>query len=581
LIADIARKETLSRSAAMWALAAITAVGAYFRFYNLAWAAPYYHFHIDEHFVLGPADLMRTSMREAAMSPKFFMYSPLLMYLVNGARSVYETLVHPLDLTVPRDEIVYTVLGRAISAAFGTITIPVVYLIAQRLAGRLAGLVAASLLACSVIHLRDSHFAATDVSMTLFCALALLFAIQVADRNDTRSLVLAGLAFAGAVLFKYSGAFVLGTIGVAYLLAPGRPSTVQPARAWLRWVLRGTIPILVGVATFLLVDPLVLQYPEKFRSDIKDWVVDPLTGVTKPIWASQFADISSPPFYWFTNLLWWGVGPALEAAGIAGIVWLLLRRQKTSIVAATFPIFYFIAAALNNRAPFIRYVLPLCPALAVAAGVLCADWLNRGRMRIAALTVSVVIVGTTLCYAAAYMNVFRQPDARLAASQWLVQHVPEQSNILVEPSQNTPPMGSYFTSPDFHRDYVLWANPNGRAERRDYYHLFTLDTYRFLYNPGVSDQARTDYLYSRLPLGDYLVIDDTFVQFYQHLPDSTHRIPKQFYTDLFGGRLGFTLIQTFKVYPSLFGIPIRDDSAELTFRLFDHPRVFIFQRATS
>jgi hypothetical protein len=55
------------------------------------------------------------------------------------------------------------------------------------------------------------------------------------------------------------------------------------------------------------------------------------------------------------------------------------------------------------------------------------------------------------------MNVFRQEDARVEASKWLVENVPQGSRILVEPSQNTPPMGSYFTDTRFRRDYVLWG----------------------------------------------------------------------------------------------------------------------------
>ncbi len=571
---------TLTRRRAAWILAGITAVGAAFRFYNLAWGAPYYHFHIDEHFVLGPADSMHRSMREAVMWPKFFMYSPLLMYLVKILRTAYEAAAHPLDLSMARDAVVYTVLGRSISAAFGTATIPVVYFIARRLAGRLAGLLAAALMACAVIHVRDSHFATTDVSLTLCCALALLASLRIAERGDLRSLVGAGLAFGCAVLFKYPGAFVLGVIGLAYLLAPGRPATVRPLGAWVRWGLRGTIPIVVGVGTFLLLDPLVFQYWDKFQSDLKTWVVDPITGVTKPIWTAQFADVTYPTLYWFTNLVWWGVGPALEVAGIAGIAWLIWRRDRLALVAASFPVLYYLAAAPNNSAPMIRYVIPLCPALAVGAGVLCADWLRRGWSPLLARAVTAFVVAATALYAVAYMNVFRQPDARLAASRWLLQRVPEGSTILVEPSHNTPPMGSYLTSPDFYRDYVLWGDRNGHGERRDYYHLFTLDTYRFLYNPGVSDQTRTEYINSRLRLADYMVIDDTFLQFYQHLPESTHRVPKQYYDDLFAGRLGFRLMRSFKVYPSIFGMSINDDAAELSFRLFDHPRVFVFQRVS-
>ena len=36
---------------------------------------------------------------------------------------------------------------------------------------------------------------------------------------------------------------------------------------------------------------------------------------------------------------------------------------------------------------------------------------------------------------------------------------------------------------------------------------------------------------------------------------------KQHYADLFAGRLGFELMRTFKVYPSLFGVTINDDAA--------------------
>ena len=52
---------TLSRSRALVVLAATTAIGGALRFYNLSWGAPYFHFHMDEHFVLGPADTLTST----------------------------------------------------------------------------------------------------------------------------------------------------------------------------------------------------------------------------------------------------------------------------------------------------------------------------------------------------------------------------------------------------------------------------------------------------------------------------------------------------------------------------------------
>jgi hypothetical protein len=171
--------------------------------------------------------------------------------------------------------------------------------------------------------------------------------------------------------------------------------------------------------------------------------------------------------------------------------------------------------------------------------------------------------------------VFIKPDARLEASEYLLRRVPEGARILVEPSHNIPPMGSYLTKPDFNVDYVLWGRD---SERRDYYHLFALDTYRWLYDLRPSPEEKRAYIQDRLGQVDYIVIDDTFLQFYEHLPESEHGVVKQYYEDLFAGRLGFRLMRTFKVYPRLFGIDINDDAAELSFRLFDHPRVFVFVR---
>lgn len=562
----------LTRSRALTVLAVITAIGGAFRFYNLGWGAPYYHFHIDEHFVFQGADFLRESLQKAAESPKFFMYSPLPMYLLNILRAGYETIFHTLDLTVPRDEITYMVMGRGISAAFGTATIPLVYLAGTRLAGRLGGLIGAALLTCSVIHLRESHFFSVDVSMTFFAVLAWVLSLRLADHGRLRDGVFAGLALGGAILCKYSGAFTLGVIGLAYLLSPSRPRADQPPAAWIRWVGLGLLPIVVAAVVFLALDPMMWMYFQKFKDDIRTVVVEPLTGASRPIWTAQFADIGSPTLYWVTNILWFSLGPAFEIWSLAGVIWLIAKRNRLAAVAASFPIFYYLAAG-RTIAPFIRYAVPLAPALAIAAAVFSADLIQRARLRRLAIGVTTIVVGSTALYAVAYMNVFRQKDSRIAAAEYLRVRVPAGANVLVEPSHNTPPMGSYFSNPSFYQDYVLWRG----GERIDYFHLVGVDPYDFLYRSRSDDEKRK-HIEARLAAVDWIVIDDVYVEFYEHLPEAEHRVVKQYYRDLLAGRLGFQLQRSFKVYPALFGREIVDDRAELTFRLFDHPRIYIFRR---
>ena len=568
------RPDLGSRAALVW-LTAATSLGAAFRFYNLGWGAPYFHFHIDEHVVFTDAYLLARDTHAAAMSPKFFMYSPLPPYILNVLVRMYEAFVRPLDMALPRDQVTYMILGRAISATLGTATIPLVYLIASRMAGRVAGVLAAFFLAGSVIHLRDSHFFSLDVSMAFFTVLTWCFLVRTVERGGIGATIGSGVGLGLSLLSKYSAAFLAPLIGVAELLSPGGPVGIRPFRPWIRVAIRSAAAVALGLAVFLVGYPLVIEYFSKFRTDIKDWVIDPLSGTSKPEWIAQFADVNAVP-YWFTNLLWWGLGPALEIWSIAGVIWLLFRRDRLALLAAAFPIAYGLSAGRTaSIAPFIRYAVPLAPPLAVTAAVLSADLLRQPRWRRLGATATAIVMTVTLGWAVAYMNVYREPDSRLEASQWLLKYVPQDSKILIEPSQNTPPMGSYLTSINFRESYVMFYP---QTEKHDYYWLYPIDTYRSLYNRGVTDDWRRTYVQSRLALADWIVMDDTYLQQYQHLPESDYGVVKQYYRDLFAGRLGFKLIKTFKVYPSLFGLRINDDDAEVTFRSFDHPAVFIFMR---
>jgi 4-amino-4-deoxy-L-arabinose transferase-like glycosyltransferase len=555
------------------ALALVVALAAALRFYGLAWGAPYFHFHIDEHFVFVGAERLRVSMQAAATSGKFFMYGPLPMHLLNGVVWLYEAIKAPLALTVFQDQVTYMVMGRAISAAMGTATVLVVYFVGKRVSNAVGGVLASALLATTVVHIAESHSFRVDLAMIFFAAVAWLFALRIAESGRLRDYLLAG-AFAGAAIgSKYSAAFIVGVIGVAHLVAPGRPRAWRDRRGWLAWGARGVSPLVVCAVTFAAINPMAFLYYNRFRQDILEQIVNPLTGGTKPLWVAQFTDVQ-PQLYWFTTNFWWGFGPAMELWGLAGLAWLIWRRTPAAIVAAAFPLIYFLTAG-GTTAPMARYALPLAPAFAVAAGGLSAYLLERPRWRRAATAITAVVVAGTTFYALAYMNIYRSRDARLAASDFLLANVPEGSRVLVEPSHGIPPLGSYLRNPDFSGDHVMWG---AMTHRDDYYSFYTLDPYVYLYGRRPTAEEKQRYIQSRLDLVDFIVMDDFYLQLYRHLPADAHGVVKQYYDDLFNGRLGFDLIKTFKVYPSIFGVTINDDRAELSSRMNDHPRVYIFMR---
>ncbi len=553
-------------------LSLILLAAALLRFYGIAWGAPYFHFHIDEHFVFSGAERLRAGLGAAANSPKFFMYGPMPMHLLNGVVWIHDHLGAPLDLQTFDGQVLYTVMGRVISATMGTLTVWLVFLIARRVAGASAGLVAAALLATTVLHIAESHSFRVDLTMLFFVCVAWLFAFRMAERGALADYLLAGAAAGAAIGSKYTGAFIVGVIGIAHLLAPGRPQALNDLRGWARWVARGITPLIAAFAVFAIVNPMAFMYSEKFLGDVREQITDPLTGVSRPLWIGQFADVQ-PQLYWFTNMFW-SLGPTLEWWGIAGVIFLLWRRTSPAILAAACPLVYLLAAG-GTIAPMARYTMPLAPAFAVSAGCLSGYLLDQPRWRTFGRVSTAIVVAVTAAYALAYMNVYRAQDARLEASAFLESHIPRDSRIIVEPSHGIPPTGGYLRKPDFFAEHVLFG---ARREQHDYYWLYTLDVYQYLYRAGVTPEQKRDYIQSRLALGDYILMDDFFLQIYQHLPESEHAVVKQYYRDLFSGALGFDLVKTFKVYPKLFGVTINDDGAELSSRMNDHPRVYLFMR---
>ncbi len=53
----------------------------------------------------------------------------------------------------------------------------------------------------------------------------------------------------------------------------------------------------------------------------------------------------------------------------------------------------------------------------------------------------------------------------------------------------------------------------------------------------------------------------------------------QYYRMLFAGDLGYRPVAEFTAYPRLGGLTIRDDNADESFSVYDHPHVLVFTNA--
>jgi hypothetical protein len=62
--------------------------------------------------------------------------------------------------------------------------------------------------------------------------------------------------------------------------------------------------------------------------------------------------------------------------------------------------------------------------------------------------------------------------------------------------------------------------------------------------------------------------------------EKCYPLTNQYYKDLFSGQLGFEKIAEFTSYPTIpfINVQIKDDSADESFTVYDHPKIIIFKK---
>lgn len=201
--AALAHRSAPHRSAALWALAGLTAAGVAVRFSTLGLQS----YHHDEvitamRVIPGSFDHMLREVKRSESNP------PLYYVLAWGWAKVFGTGEVGL---------------RSLSALFGAATVPVGYLIGRQLATRRVGLILAALLAFNPMLIWYSQEARSYALLVFFAALSLYFFVKVLDTRRGRDLAFWAVASALALCSHYFAFFAVG-IEAAWLLVALRSS---------------------------------------------------------------------------------------------------------------------------------------------------------------------------------------------------------------------------------------------------------------------------------------------------------------------------------------------------------------------
>jgi YYY domain-containing protein len=318
----------------------------------------------------------------------FYTYGTLPLFLAHAASQVVESLQGD---QFQGGHLVW----RSLSAWFDLGSVVLVFLIANRVAGRWAGLIAALMYAMAPLAIQKAHFGTVNATTAFLVTLAIWFAVAIQDRARWWAFVGFGFAVGAAVASRINVAPLAGVVVIAAAMnAIPAFSSALPWEARRRIFLRNGFGIVIaGLAAFLtfrVLNPYTFTGPGFFGllPNIRwfDNIREGSYGV------SGYAD--SPPnwqwlaragfFYSLKDMLLWTMGLAFGVMAWGGVLVGLYRllRGRLAATRIMMPLVWILVYFAWMGGIWVltpRYFLPIYGALAVLAGWLVWHLIEQAR----------------------------------------------------------------------------------------------------------------------------------------------------------------------------------------------------------
>lgn len=625
-------------------LALIVGLGALLRFYRLNWDENQ-HVHPDERYITWvatsiqwPPGLNTWAGWQAAFDPNQSTFNPFYWPPQAGSEQVPQGQPRsfayghfPLYLLVAIANALAAItrqpnwlsydalalVGRAISAIFDLGTVVMTFLIGRRVFGRGVGLLAAALVAFAPLHIQLAHFGAFDTAMVFFMMAALWLTMRYLQTRHLRDGVMAGACAGLAIGSKFTAVWLLALLAMlltvdAWLVASVRSESVDlrpPIQSMLK--LLGPLGAMLAAAfvAFAITNPFALIEAHTFLTEVANQAAM-ARGKLDWEYVRQYHN-TWPYLYPIWQMVQFSLGAALGLASWAGFAWALWRAWRQNVkldelILLAWTVSYFVLTG-GLYVKFVRYMLPIIPALAILGAALlaslksgrrqdsagaCADQ-NRKNLKSAFTSVylrsilSSVLIALTLAATIlsgwAFVHVYDGEHPWITASRWIYAHVSQGAVLAVEHWDDRLP---------------LPMDIDGQARKESEYTSRELQPYD---DPDSAEKL--DGMLAVLAESDYVVLPTH--RLWGTIPRWPQRYPltTRYYQALFGGQLGYQLEFFAARYPHLGPITFMDQPytdpalpiplplrnykpsplviglgrADESFTVYDHPLVLIFR----
>ena len=381
------------------AIAGCAAVAALLGGWGIGFGLPF-AFRPDEELFTGRAVQMAI---QHSLDPHFYVYPPLGLHLFALAEWLLGVFapshLGPATAVDPSWE--YLAVRLLSVLAFATTT-ALIGLAGRAAFGALCGVIAAAAFAVAPLAVQNTHFGRVDILALALMALALWLGGRAGSRTGW---AVAGIAAGLAAGTKYTVGVVAVYLVVLLLMGADR-------RARLAALVAGAL--VAFLATLAPAGhPLQLLAGIRFLAQRSAW------------------DYGLPPGFVYhpTVSLPAGLGLGAYALVLAGIGVALWRRQAADLALLALVAAYLLLVGFSQEV-FLRYALPLFPALCLLAGG--AFRAAAGRLPSPALALlAAALLSPSLLTSIQGDRLLTATDTRVLAARWLLANAPAGSELVV------------------------------------------------------------------------------------------------------------------------------------------------------
>ncbi|MBN1438485.1 MAG: glycosyltransferase family 39 protein [Anaerolineales bacterium] len=326
-----------------------------------------------------------------------------------------------------------------------------------------------------------AHYSLSDNMGLLGVTITLTASVYMARRGTRWSYILGGIGLTIAML----GHLQTVVVGIALVLAhiiywwrqPGRPISFL-ATHWL-WAL------LAFVVSHLILNPYIILDTDAVLSDI-GFIFSERFSTTNTL-AERIENIKANALLPLIPMR-----PYLALLSLAGTALAILRRRLEPLVLAVFLIL-FSFSMMPAPGPRITFWLATAFPVAILGAYAIWTWSQYERRKQRWIAVSVGSIALVLALGECLLidSAMAAPNTRSAAYEYIIQHIPENSRILIgEPFTFSVPLARNATS--IQRMQTLTTLPPSYAYRLshpDLFHQPEYDLFGAEFQSQITDHA--------------------------------------------------------------------------------------------